>query len=191
MRVISGKFGGRRLPAGVGPTTRPTSDRVREALGSLLEARGALEDAQVLDLFAGTGALGIEALSRGARGLVAVELDARALRGIEQNLAALGASGEAHALRLDLLKAPARAARTLAGLPAAPFRLVLADPPYRELARLGPLLDALARSEACTPEALFVVEHARGSELPATTALAPVANYSYGDSALTLLARAM
>jgi 16S rRNA (guanine966-N2)-methyltransferase len=164
---------------------------VREALGSLLEARGALQDAHVLDLFAGTGALGIEALSRGASALVSVEQDARALRGIEQNFSALGIEAEARALRLDLLKAPARAARTLAGLPAAPFRLVLADPPYRELAKLGPLLDALASGAASVPETLFVVEHARDSEPPASAVLAPVASYSYGDSALTLLARAI
>jgi pantetheine-phosphate adenylyltransferase len=174
----------------VSGTTRPTADRVREALGSLLEARAALHDAHVLDLFAGTGALGIEALSRGAARLVAVELDARARSGIERNFRALGLGPEAALLRLDLLKSPARAVRTLASSPAAPFRLVLADPPYRDLDKLVPLFTELARGPVCTPDVLFVIEHARDAQLPALAALRPVGSYAYGDTALTLLARA-
>src|ERR1700741_1636672 len=104
MRVIAGRFGGRRLSAGVAGVTRPTADRVREALGSLLEARSAFDGARVLDLFAGTGALGIEALSRGAASLVAIDSDRRALMSVTENLHSLGATGEARVVRLDLLK---------------------------------------------------------------------------------------
>src|ERR1700689_1508316 len=86
MRVIAGRLGGRRLKAPSGTVTRPTSDRVREALFSML---GNVQGANVLDVFAGTGALGIEALSRGASGVVFVERHAGALRALRDNLRAL------------------------------------------------------------------------------------------------------
>src|SRR4051794_18071169 len=103
MRVIAGTFGGRRLKAPAGRGTRPTCDRVREALFSML---GDVEKARVLDLFAGTGALGIEALSRGATGAVFVERDARAAAVLAANLGAL-AIGPEHA---DLRRGDALAA---------------------------------------------------------------------------------
>src|ERR1022692_5050286 len=93
MRVIAGEFGGRRLSAPRGRTTRPTSDRVREAVFSML---GPIDGARVLDLFAGTGALGIEALSRGAARAVFVERDAGALEALRANLVGLGLA-EPHA----------------------------------------------------------------------------------------------
>src|ERR1700737_5038650 len=93
MRVIAGAVGGRRLKAPRGTLTRPTSDRVREALFSLL---GDVSEAHVLDLFAGTGSLGIEALSRGARSAVFIERNPRALRVLKDNLASLEI-GEARA----------------------------------------------------------------------------------------------
>jgi pantetheine-phosphate adenylyltransferase len=189
MRVIAGRFGGRQLPAAVANTTRPTSDRVREAIGSLLEARGAFAGARVLDLFAGTGALGIEALSRGATSLVAIDRDQRALRGVEQNLRALGAQGEAQALRVDLLQRPARVLERLSRLREGNFSLILVDPPYAELPKLGPLLEQLAASELCSPQVLFMVEHAQKSALPELRGLTVTGSYAYGDTALTLLAR--
>src|SRR5579859_95724 len=103
MRVIAGRFGGRRLSSPRGRTTRPTSDRVREATFALL---GPVEEASVLDLFAGTGALGIEALSRGAARAVFVERDARAARALRANLAALALEGpQALVRRADALAA--------------------------------------------------------------------------------------
>jgi 16S rRNA (guanine966-N2)-methyltransferase len=87
VRVIAGRLGGRRLKAPKGRVTRPTSDRVREGLFAML---GDVREASVLDLFAGTGALGIEALSRGARRAVFVEQDMRAVRALKENLEALG-----------------------------------------------------------------------------------------------------
>ena len=117
MRVVAGEFGGRRLQAPRGRATRPTADRVREALFSML---GDVAGARVLDLYAGSGALGIEALSRGAASALFVENDARAAEVIRRNLDALGAEGEVR--RQDAL----RFLSTAAG----PFDLVFCDPPY-------------------------------------------------------------
>ncbi len=96
MRVIAGRLGGRRLQAPRGRVTRPTSDRVREALFAML---GSVDGASVLDLFAGTGALGIEALSRGAESAVFVERDARVASVLSGNLTALGITGETAEVR--------------------------------------------------------------------------------------------
>jgi 16S rRNA (guanine966-N2)-methyltransferase len=117
VRVVAGEFGGRRLAAPPGRGTRPTADRVREAMFSML---GDVSGLRVLDLFAGSGALGIEALSRGAASATFVESDARAAATIRSNLDALGAVGEVS--RRDALAF----LRSAEGY----FDLVLADPPY-------------------------------------------------------------
>jgi 16S rRNA (guanine966-N2)-methyltransferase len=117
MRVVAGEYGGRRLAAPPARGTRPTADRVREALFSML---GDVSGLRVLDLFAGSGALGIEALSRGAASVTFVESDARAAAVIRQNLDALGAEGEVK--RRDAMVFLAAQRGT--------FDLVLADPPY-------------------------------------------------------------
>jgi 16S rRNA (guanine966-N2)-methyltransferase len=127
MRVIGGDFRGRRLTAPVGANVRPTSDRVREAIFSMLYSLGGVDGLKVADLFAGTGALGIEALSRGAASVTFVEQDARSVAGIRANLDSVGMSGaeargEATVVRAD---ADAWAAQT-----AARYDLVLCDPPY-------------------------------------------------------------
>jgi pantetheine-phosphate adenylyltransferase len=189
VRIIAGQYGGRRLVAKVARGTRPTSDRVREAIGSLLTSRGAFGGAVVLDLFAGTGALGLEALSRGAAQVVAVDSAPAALRALADNARSLGVGPELIRLRLDLFQAPARVLVALGARSRAPFSLVFADPPYRELALLMPLLSALAASELCAREALFVVEHARGATLAECAGLVELAGYDYGDTAITLLAR--
>lgn len=134
MRIIAGRFGGRRLSAPPGRATRPTSDRVREALFSIL---GPLDGARVLDLYAGTGALGIEALSRGAASAVFVERDARVVAGLRGNLEALGAEA-------DVRRADALAALRDARKRGETYDLVLCDPPYRLAPDLGgPLSEAL------------------------------------------------
>jgi pantetheine-phosphate adenylyltransferase len=189
MRIISGFLGGRRLHAKVSAGTRPTSDRVREAIGSLLEARGGFEDAQVLDLFAGTGALGLEALSRGAREVLAVDSGHAALRCLEQNVRELGVEDRVRRRKLDLLQRPERVLESLLSQQQRPFSLIFADPPYRDLPRFLPLLAALSRSDAVHPDALFVIEHARGSQIEQTDGLHVVGHYLYGDTAITLLAR--
>jgi 16S rRNA (guanine966-N2)-methyltransferase len=123
-RIVAGALGGRRLHAPPGPATRPTSDRVREALFSTLEAMTDLAGARVADLYAGSGAVGLEALSRGAEHALLVESDARAARVIRDNIVALRASPAA---RLVIGRIP----QVLAGGPeGAPYDIVFADPPY-------------------------------------------------------------
>jgi len=134
MRVVAGRLGGRRLVAPAGSATRPTSDRVREALFSVL---GTVEGLDVLDLFAGSGALGIEALSRGAASAVFVERAPAALKALRANLAALALepqvfSGDAQAF----LRNARRAGDT--------YDLLFLDPPYREAGHLGRELDLSA-----------------------------------------------
>jgi 16S rRNA (guanine966-N2)-methyltransferase len=140
MRVIGGRLGGRRLRAPRGTATRPTSDRVREATFAML---GDMQGASVLDLFAGTGALGIEALSRGAIRAVFVERDARALRALRANLDSLELS-QPHA---EVREADALAALRSARRRRETYDLVFIDPPYRQLPALeralGDLLPAL------------------------------------------------
>lgn len=134
MRVIAGDFGGRRIQSPKGSAIRPTSDRVREAIFNALFSMGALEGAEVTDLFAGTGALGIEALSRGAAHCTFVDRDPEAVALIEANLASLGIGGRATVVRADALS-PVRPG---------PVDLVLADPPYRfrGFGELGRAVDA-------------------------------------------------
>ncbi len=138
MRIIAGAWRGRRLVAPAGDTTRPTADRTRETLFSMLTSRlGSFDGLAVADLFAGSGALGLEALSRGAASALFVEHDARALDAIRANVAALDAGA----------RATVRAGSVMAlGVARAPLDLVLIDPPYRtgagvvaidKLARLG------------------------------------------------------
>ncbi len=132
MRVVAGAFKGRRLQAPRGRRTRPTADRVREALFSIL---GDVSGANVLDLYAGSGALGIEALSRGAASAVFVERDARAAAAVRRNLEAVGA--EAEVRRQDALRFLAAAGKEA-------FDLVFVDPPYDSAGRLaGPLTERL------------------------------------------------
>ncbi len=157
MRVISGRLGGRRLQAPRGRATRPTSDRVREALFSML---GDVEGADVLDLFAGTGALGIEALSRGAGRAVFVESDGGALRALTANLEALGInSTQAEVRRRDALGA-LRSAREHEET----YDLVFIDPPYRQAHEWGPELSAILPS-LLRPAARVVVESDRRAPL--------------------------
>jgi 16S rRNA (guanine966-N2)-methyltransferase len=189
VRIISGIYGGRRLQAQVADATRPTSDRVREALGSALQSRAAFDAAVVLDLFAGTGALGLEALSRGASQVLAVEHDRDALRCIEDNVRALGVQAQVSVLKLDLHKQADVCLERLRATGLGPFTLIFADPPYADLAELLPLLAALAASELCAPRALFAVEHQRAAQPAAPAGLEIVGSYRYGDTAITLLAR--
>jgi 16S rRNA (guanine966-N2)-methyltransferase len=140
VRVVAGEFRGRRLSAPRGASTRPTADRVREALFSIL---GEVSGARVLDLYAGSGALGIEALSRGAASALFVERDPRAVAAIRANLEATGAS-EATVRRADALRELARGG--------GPYDLVFLDPPYdvapRLAAPLSELLPAVLHEDA-------------------------------------------
>ena len=144
MRVVAGRLGGRRLIAPAGQSTRPTSDKVREALFSIL---GDVEGARVLDLFAGSGALGIEALSRGAARATFVDSAPAAVRAVRENVAALGLEDAAEVRRQD-----ARAFLRTAKKSGHEYDLVFLDPPYRLAAGLGreisPLLSRVLGSQA-------------------------------------------
>jgi 16S rRNA (guanine966-N2)-methyltransferase len=176
MRVIAGHLGGRRLKAPRGRHTRPTSDRVREALFAML---GALDGEGVLDLFAGTGALGIEALSRGAARAVFVERDAGAARVLTANLAALGIDEPAGEVRRTGALAALQSARAARET----YDLVFIDPPYSHAQDLGPEL-AAALPPVLGPAARIVVESDRRAplELP----LEVERQRRYGDTLITI-----
>jgi 16S rRNA (guanine966-N2)-methyltransferase len=148
MRIISGLYRGRPIIAPKGDTTRPTADRTREALFSMLTSRlGSFEGLRVLDLFAGSGALGLEALSRGAGSCTFVEQDGAALDGLRTNIAKLGVKG-----------AEIRAQSVMALGPApAPYDLILLDPPYESGAGIV-ALERLLRLGWIAPGALASVE---------------------------------
>lgn len=166
MRIIGGAWRGRRLHAPPGAATRPTSDRVRQALFDMLlharwAGRGALEGAAVLDAFAGTGALGLEALSRGAATATFLERDRAALAALRANVAACGAGDRTRVLDADALWPPS---------PGAPAALVFLDPPYGE--NLVPrAVAALAGAGWLAPDALLVAEVGRDEPSPFASAL--------------------
>jgi 16S rRNA (guanine966-N2)-methyltransferase len=177
LRVIAGRLGGRWLKAPRGEaTTRPTSERVREATFSML---GEIDSAVVLDLFAGTGALGIEALSRGAGCVVFVERDAAALQALRGNLEQLGlTAGEAEVRAGD-----ARAALRNARARGETYDLVFIDPPYRHARELESGLSALLPA-LLAPGARVVVESDRRA--PLRLALQTVRERRYGDTVITI-----
>jgi 16S rRNA (guanine966-N2)-methyltransferase len=185
MRIVGGRLGGRRLKPPPGNVTRPTADRVREALASALEARDAIAGRRTLDLYAGTGALGFEMLSRGAAGVVFVESDARVAAANTQSARELGVADEVEVLRGDLDRPATRAAVIERG----PFGLVLADPPYRDVARAVTNLVALSEAGLLADDAVLLLEHPGKGTLAWPDAFRVTSNYRYGDTAVTLFVR--
>ncbi|WP_437811673.1 16S rRNA (guanine(966)-N(2))-methyltransferase RsmD [Sorangium sp. So ce1078] len=181
MRVIAGRLGGRRLAAPRGEGTRPTADRVREALFSSL---GDVTGALVCDIYAGTGALGIEALSRGARRAVFIESGRPALATLRENLAALGLAEAARVVplpverALDLLRDEG------------PFDLALLDPPYAALTKAAAAAARLAGPLGLlAPAGRLVLEHARRDPSPEIVGLTCAAVRTYGDTAVSFYTR--
>jgi 16S rRNA (guanine966-N2)-methyltransferase len=188
MRVIAGELGGRRLKAPGGSGTRPTSDRVREAVFAML---GDVRAVSVLDLFAGTGALGIEALSRGAHSAVFVERDAGAARVLKGNLAELGIAREAVEVRqVEVLKALHDASACQET-----YDLVFIDPPYGRARQTpstsvspiadgwGPRLSAILPA-LLSPGARVVVESDRRAPIELDVAIER--SRRYGDTSITI-----
>ena len=173
MRVIAGAFKGRRLQAPKGIDTRPTSDRVREALFSIL---GDVSGARVLDLYAGSGALGIEALSRDAAEVVFVDSSRQAADAIRANLRAVG---DPDAM-IWVGEAPAYLRRAD---PEAPFDLVFADPPYSSATQVGEGLSELL-PPLLTETSLTVTESDKRTPLPLTLPL--VDERVYGDTRIAI-----
>lgn len=181
LRITGGTFARRRIkvpPAADRGTLRPTSDKVRAAVMNAVGS--SVGGARVLDVFAGSGALGIEALSRGASRATFVEKDRRSARVIEENLAALGASGCAEVLADDVVRAVERQRPES-------FDLVLADPPYA--LSLDAVLPALARVLA--PGGLLVLERDRRSVDQAPAHLALIRDRLYGDTRVLIYAKAV
>jgi 16S rRNA (guanine966-N2)-methyltransferase len=185
MRVIGGALSGRRFGAPSGRGTRPTSDRVREALGSALESRGAFVDARVLDLFAGTGALSFEALSRGAARAVAVDGEPRAIRELRRSASQLGVEESITVMRLDLLGDPALAVRKLPEVNGG-FSLVFCDAPYSNIQSVPVLLVELIRQGRLAPHAWIVIERPASCDWSWPNALARDADYRYGQTGISL-----
>ena len=152
MRVIAGKYKSRRLAAPGGMSTRPTSDRLRETLFNVVAA--AVPGSVWLDLFAGTGAVGIEALSRGARMAYFVESSRRAARVIRGNLAGLGIEDG-----FEVLEREASTALRLLDSLAVAVDFCFLDPPYRESAEYDDVLGFLSQSRLLSPSSLVIAEH--------------------------------
>ena len=180
MRIVGGRHKGRRLTAPEGLAVRPTSDRTREALFNILEGGrmgASLEGARVLDAFAGTGALGLEALSRGAREVVFMESLAAARAALGRNIEALDEEDRTEVLGADVLRPPA------AGSPAA---IVLMDPPYGQ-GMAGPAIEALRTSRWIGGDSLVVVELLAGEAFEAPADMAIVDQRKYGKARLVFL----
>ena len=180
MRIVGGEFGGRALAAvgkgDAGAHLRPTADRVRESLFSMLMHREAVAGARVLDLFAGTGALGLEALSRGARSVCFVENGRKGQALIGQNVEKLGVADRTVLMRND--------ATRLGAWPQAPFDLVFLDPPYgKELGQKA--LAALIAGGWLAPDALLVWEE--GQAMAAPEGYRREDHRRFGDTHVTFL----
>jgi 16S rRNA (guanine966-N2)-methyltransferase len=180
-RIVAGSAGGRRLTVPKGETTRPTSERVREALFSMLEARGVVRGARVLDLFSGSGALGLEAASRGAADVVLVDSSQHAVQAARSNVVALGLR------RVTVVLSSAE--RYLTGTPTRPFDLVLLDPPYRMTEQaLARDLSALQAGPWMEEDAVVVVERGGRSPEPRWSGLTRTEVRRYGDTTIWLAA---
>jgi 16S rRNA (guanine966-N2)-methyltransferase len=181
MRVTGGEARGRALKAPPGHATRPTSDLVRGAMFSMLAARDA-DLSRVLDLYAGSGALGIEALSRGAEWCDFVEKDPRAAAIIRENLRALGFGDRAAVHQVAVQRAPER-------LSGEPYTLALADPPYEDPGAEA-AIEAILRSPLVAPSTILVWE--RSSRKPRPAAIGSfdcIAERGHGDTVILLFAQ--
>lgn len=177
MRIIAGEWRGRKLVAPKGEATRPTADRTRETLFNMLASRlGSFEGLRVADLFAGSGALGLEALSRGAASCLFVEHDPAALAAIRANIEMLGARAQTDV----------RAASVMSlGSPSAPHDLVLLDPPYGTGAA-AVALDRLQRLGWFSPASWIAAETGAGDELE-IRGFGVIAQRRVGKAQITLL----
>lgn len=180
MRIISGQARGRKLATLEGENTRPTLDRTREALFNILQTR--VRGAKVLDLFAGSGALGLEALSRGAQSAVFCDVSRQACAVIQKNIEALRAQDRSRLLCCDAMDALAR----LAG---ESFDVVFLDPPYRK-GLVDKALVGLVAADALAPGCVIVAETAQEEAFAVPEALCIADSRKYGKSRLHFLARA-
>jgi 16S rRNA (guanine966-N2)-methyltransferase len=182
MRIIAGEFRSRNIVSPKGERTRPTSDRAREALFNVLAHSFDLEGARVLDLFAGSGALGLEALSRGASPVTFVEHFFAAREAIVANIKAFHIQDRTVIAKLDVYK-------WLLG-EQGPFDLVFADPPYDDRRTLRDLPEMLFREGLLTPDSLVIIEHRAGSTIAVPQGVRKVRELDAGEAKFTFLQRA-
>jgi len=182
MRVVAGSLKGRVLTAPRGDRTRPTADRVKEALFSIL---GSLDGFSVLDLYAGTGALGIEALSRGASGAMFVESSHQALKCLTSNVSGLGLAERSRVIHASV----ERAGREISDR--APYDVIFCDPPWSKLDAVWDLLARSGIGRLLTPGGRLVLEHPSNKTIDgaAWVELCPILTRAWGDSAVSILAR--
>lgn len=178
MRVTGGIFRGRKLQAARGLATRPTTDKVREAIFDILMHD--IEGARVLDIFAGSGALGIDALSRGARSAVFVESGARQTEAIRRNLQSLKLDGEV--MQLDYQTACQRLAGSTAK-----FELIFADPPYEEVKPLE-VIESVLQYDLLSPNGLLIIEHKSG-QVARTDSMTILKKRKFGQTEVSIYAR--
>lgn len=179
MRIIGGQWRGRRLYAPEGMETRPTSDKVREALFNIIQRD--VPGAQVLDLFAGSGALSLEALSRGAEAAVMTEPSRKAAQAVRRNIELCGAQDTARLI-------PSEWQAALAQLAGRRFSLVFLDPPWRMTGAYNDALNRLFSAQLLSEDALIVMEHSREAELaPLPEAFEMCDTRRYGDTCLSLV----
>jgi 16S rRNA (guanine966-N2)-methyltransferase len=176
VRIIAGEWRGRPIEAPQGGSTRPTADRVRETLFSMLASRlGSFEDLRLADLFAGSGALGFEALSRGAAFATFVETDPKAAAIIKRNAQRLGASERVQILATSALALPR----------SNPFDLIFADPPYKKGSANG-VIEAVAKAGWLAPGGWLILETGRSEAVQADQYVIDVAR-DVGRARLTFL----
>jgi 16S rRNA (guanine966-N2)-methyltransferase len=183
MRIIAGEHRGRALVAPEGQVTRPTSDKTRQALFNVLDHASwapALAGARVLDLFAGSGGLGLEALSRGALSALFVDNDSAAILAVTRNLTTLRAEGRGQILKAD--------ARRLGVGPSPPFDLAFLDPPYAK-GLCEPALAGLADGGWLSPGAVAVVERDAREPPPVAPGYRPIDSRTWGAARVWFLAR--
>lgn len=183
MRVIGGIAKGRKLFAPKGDRVRPTADRVKEALFSILLSRlDSLTDCSILDLFAGTGNLGIEALSRGAARATFVDVNSQSADCIRKNLQVTGFGNRAELLQMDVLKSVDRLASENRL-----FHLIFIDPPYRDVELMHDLLRLLACRPILHPDGLIIFETGKNTVLHLPEGLETIEKRIYGDTSLLLI----
>lgn len=183
MRIIAGEFRGRPLKAPKGLLTRPTTDRVRESLFSTLTSLlgPGLDEAVVLDAFAGSGALGLEALSRGASRVVLVEQDRHALQALTHNVSTLRVGDRAQVVKGDVFSLLSR------GVLPQPYSLLLLDPPYKlDTGKTSELLETLAARGGIEHEAVVSWEHGASHTVSWPEGFEAVAEKKYGDTRLSI-----
>lgn len=181
LRIIAGRFGSRKLTAPQGRDTRPTTDRVKEAVFSILLPY--LPEARVLDLFCGSGALALEALSRGAARAILVDRDAKAIAAARANIHALGVEDECVLLQREWGQA-----LTLLHTQGYQFDIVFLDPPYAK-GLYTPAIEALYEENLLAPDALIVAEHDAEYTLLLNDAFELTDKRRYGDTAVSLIKR--